>query len=423
MTERTAFDRECEARGWAKPSVFLAAFARTARELGEDVALTDRQLRRWRRPAPPRPRAGAWRVLHAMFGASPVDLGFPPPPPGLPGYERAARGVERRTLLAEAVGTAAAAAVAAFPAADAVGTAHIAELREGLRSLFSLDDAYGSADVRPLAGRHLARIRRVINTGSYPDSIGRQLHLLAGETAEHCGWLAYDADQQDDASRHWGDALTSATVLGDTGLQVLVMASMSLQAIHVGRPRDGLELARAARRKAEAMDSPVLQSVLAAREARALASMHDASGARAELAAAMRIADRADRGRPAPPWAAFHGQAELDFAQGLLFAEAGHHQAAVPYLRAAFAHQDRAYGRNRALYRLSLARGLIQAGEEDEGGAEAVGALGQLAEVQSGRVTGRLNEVRNLLTSSTSAAAREPADILTDHLTRAETAI
>jgi hypothetical protein len=413
MAEQTPFTAECHARGWTQPAAFLAQFERTAREIGEEVIPTARQLRRWRQPNPSRPRAGSWRVLYAMFGTSPTALGFPPPPAGVNGYEPPGR----RTFLADTIG----AVASVFAAADAVGTAHLAELREGLRSLFSLDDAYGSQDVRPLAGRHLARIRRVINSGSYPDSIGRQLHLLAGETAEHCGWLAYDADQQDAASLHWGDALTSATMLGDDSLQVLVMASLSLQAIHIGRPRDGLELARAARRRAEAMGSPVLQSVLAAREARALAAMHDASGARTELSAAMRIADRSDRGRPAPQWAEFHGPAELDFAQGLLYTEAGHHQAAVPFLRAALAHQDRAYGRNRALYRLSLARGLVRAGEVDEGGAEAVGALDQLAEVQSGRVTSRLVEVRDLLASSDSTAAREPAAVLTDHLTRAET--
>jgi GNAT superfamily N-acetyltransferase len=334
MTGRTVLEQECTARGWSQPAVFLAAFAQTAEEFGEDVALTDRQLRRWRQPNPPRPRPRAWRVLYSMFGASPTSLGFPEPPAGLPQYESPARGIERRTLLGGTIGTAVG---ITFASADVVGTAHLTELREGLRSLFSLDDAYGSSDVRPLAGRHLARIRRVINSGTYPDSIGRQLHLLAGETAEHCGWLAYDADQQDDASRHWGDALTSATMLGDDSLQVLVMASLNLQAIHLGRPRDGLELARSARRRAEAMGSPVLQSVLATRESRALATMLDASGARRALADAMRVAERAGRGRPAPPWADFHGQAELDYAQGMLYTDAGHHQAAVPYLRAALA--------------------------------------------------------------------------------------
>jgi hypothetical protein len=415
----TTFERECEDRGWAQSSVFLAVFDRTAREIGEEVALTGRQLRRWRKPNPPRPRPVSWRVLHAMFGTSPANLGFPAPPAGPPQYD-APQAVERRQFLAETIGGAAAAVGITFAASDAVGTVHLAELRQGLRSLFSLDDAYGSSDVRPLALRHLSRIRRVINSGSYPDSIGRQLHLLAGETAEHCGWLCYDADAQDDASRYWGDALTSATMLGDTSLQILVMASLSLQAVHLGRSRDGLELARSARRRAETMGSPVLQSLLATREARALATMQDTPAARRALADAMRIAERADRGRPAPPWADFHGQAELDFAQGLLYTDSGHHHAAIPYLRAALAHQESQYGRNRALYRLTLARGLVQAGEVEEAAAEAVGSLGHLAEVQSGRVSKRLVEVRDLLQVHGSAAAREPADVLTDHIQRAE---
>jgi hypothetical protein len=256
----------------------------------------------------------------------------------------------------------------------------------------------------------------VINTASYPQSIGRRLQLLAGETAEQCGWLHYDADRQDEARRYWGEALTTATMLRDDGLEVLVLASLSLQAIHEDRPRDGYDLAQAARLRAEAMGSPTLVSLIAAREARALAKMLDDNGARRQLAQAMRLASRADRGRPTPEWAAFHGQAELDYAHGLVHAEAGHHKAAIPFLHAALAHQDRSYGRNRALYRLTLARSLVQAGEVDEGGAEAVGSLEHLAEVESGRVNRFLTEVRDLLAASDSTTVREQVEELSEYI-------
>jgi hypothetical protein len=421
MSELTAFERECHARGWGKTNAFLAAFAQTALLVGEEVSLTDRQVRRWKLPQPPRPRPRAWRVLHAMFGRSPLELGFPGPTPaddangdtlhGSPGGGQRV-GVERRTFLADTFGTAAGLTVGT---ADAVGTVHLAELREGLHSLYTLDDAYGGGDVRSLAVRHLRRVRRVINTSSYPDSIGRQLHLLAGETAEQCAWLYYDADQQDEARRYWGEALTTATMLRDDSLEVLVLASLSMQAIHEDRPRDGYDLARAARQRAEPMGSPVLLSLITAREARALARMRDHTAARRELTKAMRMGEQ-HRGGPTPEWAAFHGQAELDFAQGLLFTEAGHHNAAVPFLRAALRHQDRTYGRNRALYRLTLARSLVQAGEVDEAGAEAVSALEHLAEVESGRVNSRLVEVRDLLAACGSSTAREPAEALSDYV-------
>ncbi|MGP3952650.1 hypothetical protein [Streptomyces sp. 7N604] len=413
----TPFARECAARGWSQPGVFLRAFDDTARLVGEHVALTDRQFRRWRQPNPPRPRPRAWRVLHAMFGVSPVDLGFP----GLElsvtvGAGNSEQGqevsVDRRAFVSDTLGSAASLALGS---SDAVGTAHVVELRQGLRSLYTLDDAYGGDAVRSLAVRHLRRVRRVINTGTYPDTIGRQLRLLAGETAEQCAWLYYDADDQDTARRYWGEALTTATLLRGGSLEVLVLASLSMQASHEGRPRDGYDLARAAHQRAAALGSPVLLSLIEAREARALALMRDHTGARRCLANSIRMADRADHGRPAPDWAAFHGNAELDYAQGLLYTEAGHHKAAVPFLRAALAHQDRTYGRNLALYRLTLARSLVQAGEVDEGAAEAVGSLEQLAEVESGRVVRRLAEVRGLLQGTDAVSARESAEALNEY--------
>lgn len=422
MTEEwTTFDRECRLRGWGQAAAFLEKYAESARVVGEEVALTERQLRRWRKPNPPRPRPRAWRVLHAMFGMSPVDLGFPPPPLNKIEYiERESgetSGLDRRMFLADTLGTAASITLSGSDSSSAsVGTSDIAELREVLRSLYALDDAFGGGDVRSLAIRHLRRIRRVINTGSYPDSIGRQLQLLAGETAEHCGWLHYDADQQDGARRFWGEALTTATMLRDPGLEVLVFASLSMQAIHEDRPRDGYDLARAARLRAEAMRSPILVSMIVAREARALAKMQDNSGARRELACAMRVIERSEKERPAPPWAAFHGHAELGYTQGLINAEIGHHNAAVPFLRAALAHQERTYTRNRALYRITLARSLVLAGEIDEAASEAVASLPHLEEVESGRVIRRLKEVRNLLAKNDSRTTADPVEVLSDYL-------
>jgi hypothetical protein len=424
----TPFEQACLEHGWSKPAEFLRAFLTTADVLGEAATVTERQFLRWRGPNPPVPRLRAWRVLTAMFGMSPLLLGFPSAPPGatVEGEELLAQKgllpVDRRGFLADAVGAATAAGLppharAMTPpgATGAVGTVHLLELREGLRSLFQLDDAYGGDDVRSLAVRHLRRVRRILNTRSYPESIGRQLQLLAGEVAEHCGWLSFDADDQDDARQYFGEALTAATVLKDANLQVLVFSSMSLQACYDGRPREGLELARAAQDRANRLGSPTLQSITAAREARALALLHDAQGASKRLSQAVTYQDRTGRGRPAPEWTAFHGPAELDCAQGLLYAELGHHGAATRFLGAALAHQDRTYGRNRALYRLMLATSLIKAGDVDEGAAHAVGSLEHLEEVESGRVTRRLQDVTGLLRRHDAPVARQAVDQLTGY--------
>ncbi|WBB59295.1 hypothetical protein O7599_27500 [Streptomyces sp. WMMC500] len=228
--------------------------------------------------------------------------------------------------------------------------------------------------------------------------------------------MYYDADDQEAARRYWGEALTTATMLRNASLEVLVLASLSMQATYEGRPRDGYNLAHAARQRAEGMASPVLLSLIAAREARALAVMCDGRAARLGLAQAMRMVERTDRGLPPPTWAAFHGPAELEYAHGLLYADEDRHAAAVPFLRAALTHQDRAYGRNRALYRLTLARGLINAREVDEGAAEAMSAIEQLAEVESQRVNRRVVEVRDLLAAADAASARETAEALAEYV-------
>ncbi|MFC5957334.1 hypothetical protein ACFP51_23565 [Streptomyces pratens] len=209
----TPFAQACTERGWAKPSTFIPAFEATAELVGEQVTITDRQVRRWRRTHPPRPHPPAWRVLHALFGVSPTDLGFPGPEPNttadMPHAPSGEVNVDRRTFVADTIGVAAGVAVGpreGIGIPEAVGTAHLLELREGLRSLYTLDNAYGGGDVRSLAVRHLRRVRRIINTSDYPDTVGRQLQLLVGETAEHCAWLYYDADEQDTARRYWTDA-------------------------------------------------------------------------------------------------------------------------------------------------------------------------------------------------------------------------
>lgn len=362
-----------------------------------------------------------------MFGVSPNLLGFPGPPPGATVVDEpfpAQKGtpaVDRRAFLADSLGAATAVRLPASAQSltppgksGTIGTTHLLELREGLRSLFQLDDAYGGDEVRSLAVRHLRRVRRIINTSEYPDTISRQLQLLVGESAVHCGWLAYDADDQDTARRYWGEALTTATMLRDLNLEIMIFCAMSLQACHEDRPRDGLDLARAAQTRAARLGSPVLRSLIAAREARALSLLGEGKSATQRLSEAMRLVDRAD-GRPSPEWTAFHGHAELDFTQGLLYTELGHHHSAVQFLRAALAHQDRTYGRNRALYRLTLARSLVKAGEIDEGAAHAVGSLEHLEEVESGRVTKRLGEVTDLLRHRDAKTARQAVDELTEY--------
>ncbi|MFI8504946.1 hypothetical protein ACIGFK_41540 [Streptomyces sp. NPDC085524] len=310
--------------------------------------------------------------------------------------------MERRSLLAAAGGAAlGVTGMVASPAAafdgPRVGTDTVTDLRQGLASLYGLDDRFGGATVGPLACAHLSRIRRLIDTGSYPETIGRQLRLISGETAEHVGWLAFDAGDHQRARSYWTQARDTATELRDDSLAVLVLASLSLLELREEQPRDALDHARRAAELAAPWAPPSLLSILATREARALAMLGDSASARTTLANAARLYEK-DRGsRPAPDWTLFHGPAELASAQAELFTSAGHHRAAVSWLRRSLERQEATYARNEALQRAGLAGALARSGEADEAEHHIEQGEALLTEVSSGRAREGLAAARREL--------------------------
>lgn len=133
------------------------------------------------------------------------------------------------------------------------------------------------------------------------------------------------------------------------------------------------------------------------REARALAQLDDSPAARTTLARAARLYEQ-DRGtRPAPDWTAFHGPAELANAQAQLFSFAGHHSAAVTWLRKALERQEATYARNEALGRGALAAALARSGEPEEAAYQLTEGEALLSEVSSGRARETLAQARHEL--------------------------
>lgn len=388
----TQFTRLCAEFGWGGPARFRQVYAATARKLGENEEVSGRQFQRWRQPLPPCPQPGRQRVLEAMLGIPLEQAGFAVPDhrrSGIPPTPREElEDVNRRSFLALAGG----AAVSAAVPAHRIGTETVMDLRTGLASLYGLDDRFGGATVGPLAQAHLARAERLIATSSYPSTIGRQLRLIAGETAEHVAWLAFDAGDNDRARTYWHHALVRAEELQDDSLAVVVLASMALMNLREREPAQALDLTRRAQEKARAWAPPSLVSILMTREARALAMLGDHVNARSTLAQAARSYEQERGARPVPDWAVFHGPAELALAQASLFTEAGYHKAAVEWLRRSLGNQEASYARNEALVRFNLAGALAQAGEAEEAAHEITSGAVLLTEVSSGRARTSMQE-------------------------------
>ncbi|GAA3386371.1 hypothetical protein [Streptomyces racemochromogenes] len=416
--EQTAFADLVDGFGWRSPQAFIRVYAAVARRIGEREDVTDRQVRRWRAPSPPCPQPGRQRVLEAMLGVPLEQAGF-----DVPGHRRNPSAVpvpvlepipelleradpvdrDRRALLAAAGGAALGlAGVGASPAAAAfdgprVGTDTVTDLRQGLAGLYGLDDRFGGATVGPLAAAHLSRIQRLIDTGSYPETIGRQLRLISGETAEHVGWLSFDAGDHQRARHYWTLARDTATELRDDSLAVLVLASLSLLELREHQPKDALDHARRAAALAAPWAPPSLLSILATRQARALAMLGDSASARTTLANAARLYEKDQGSRPAPAWTLFHGPAELASAQAELFTAVGHHKGAVTWLRNSLERQEANYARNEALQRAGLAGALARYGDAEEAEHHIQRGEALLCEVSSGRALESLATARREL--------------------------
>lgn len=324
-------------------------------------------------------------------------------------------GLDRRTFLSAAVATTALPVLPVLPAGklgERVGPEHIGQLRASVAALDALDDAYGGDEVRTLALRHLARVRRLVNGADYDEAIGTQLQEIAGGLSERCGWLSFDSYRHQEALAHWGEALTVADVVASKHLRVTVLASMALQHIAHGRPRDGLLLLQAAQRTTiPGADSPAMVSLLKSRESRALCKVGDRAGSVAAMNAAVDAFDRARRD-PDPQWVAFHGPAELAFAQGLNHVDAGELPAAVNCLRGALANREEGFVRNGYLYRVSLAEALITLGTVDEACGYTHQVVTDLPEIASVRVHGGLRRIAKALAPVDAGIARDTVDMI-----------
>ena len=282
------------------------------------------------------------------------------PPPTLDG-------VDRRDFLGSAIALAAAALLPQPVAEPArISADDVTRCWVSLRRLFELDDRQGGATVYAMAAEMARHLQNALNRGSYVPAVGHGLGQVATATMEHAGWLAYDAGRQDDARRWWLETCHLADMASLPDARVTALASMSLHATTTGRGREAASLAQAARTAAGDGASPVLLSLLAAREAVGLAQVQDPVGASAAVAEARRWLDLGRRGDE-PLWLDFWSPADLACHETRTALALGRPQVAERAARAALAAADHAaFPRNHTIYTVRLASVLTRVGQLDE---------------------------------------------------------
>ncbi|WP_055695414.1 hypothetical protein [Streptomyces prasinopilosus] len=440
-------------RGPRSPAEFAASVRRAAREIGERVSCDARYVHRVEAGEIRCPNYAYERVfLHMFPGRTLTDLGFaprssvrgrrtrddggtPPAPPGAPALVTHGSGgapepydphhpydthhdyeesdVLRRAFMTGGGATVAAASLgplALAPDASAAqravrrpGASDAGALEEAVRHIRVLDDRHGADGLYRRASAPLRAAYALLDAGATRQRTADRLYAGAGELAISVGWLAHDSGRFDDARSHYAEALATARVTGDLGLEAHAFCNTAFLARDAGRPREAVRAAQAAQRAARPLGSPRLMSLLALREAGGWAGLTDRAGCEQALARAQAYFDRGTA--PADPeWMTFYGEAELEGLEAQCWSALGDWPRAARHARRAAELQHPHFTRNIALYTAELADDLARGGHPDEAAAAGMRVLDLLPEVQSSRVRTILAGTARVLLPHRSAA-------------------
>jgi hypothetical protein len=431
-----------ELRGHRSPGEFAAAVRRAGREIGESVACDARYIGRVEAGEIRCPNYAYERVFIHMFpGRTLADMGFESrqavrgrrrPRTG-PGTVNSTDNTEESDVLRRAFMTGGSAALAsltalgqhsasAAPGAPGApdapgplgpitasgapgrpGEAEASALRQAVRDIRLLDDKHGADTLYQPAGDALRAAYEILDAGARRQSVSELLHTGAGELAISVGWLAHDSGRFAEARSHYAEALATARVSSDAGLEAHAFCNTAFLARDSGRPREAVRAAQAgqqaARQLAASRDlaSPRLLSLLAQREAGGWAGMGDRGGCEQALARAHELFGQGRRAAD-PEWMAFYGEAEMASLEAQCWAALGDWGRAADRARRAVELQQPHFARNIALFSAELADYLARQGEPEEAAAAAHRSLDLLAQVSSTRISGILSATARRLT-------------------------
>ncbi|MFD3583364.1 hypothetical protein [Streptomyces sp. NPDC058683] len=438
-------------RGRHSPAEFAALVRRAAREIGERVSCDARYIGRVEAGEIRCPNYAYERVfLHMFPGRTLADLGFAPrssvrgrgarppedtplarvrgetqgaiepydppdgfrPPDGFEpqdthhpqdtyethdNYEES--DVLRRLFMTGGGATVAAAtlgplgstidAVAADRPVRRAGSSHAAALEEAVRRIRLLDDRHGADGLYRRAAAPLRAAYALLDAGATRQTTADRLHSGAGELAISVGWLAHDSGRFDDARSHYAEALATARMTGDPGLEAHAFCNTAFLARDAGRPREAVRAAQAAQRVGRPLGSARLMSLLALREAGGWAGLADRTGCEQALVRAQALFERGHSDAD-PEWMSFYGEAELEGLEAQCWSTLGDWRRASRHARRAAELQDPHFTRNIALYTAELADDLARGGRPDEAAMAGLRVLDLLGQVQSSRIQGML---------------------------------
>lgn len=325
--------------------------------------------------------------------------------------------MQRRTFLR---GGLAAAMLALLPhsiaTAGRISPADVAEGWQTLERIRVMDQLGGGAGAHELAAAVSQRLQAALNSARLATGAEVELQALTATFMRKTGWVAFDAGDIASARRWWLEASHLGEVSHPSQPRAHALMTMALHTSgHPDRARETVRLASAARTAAGAGASPVMLSIIAAREALGHAQQADRNAACQAIALARRHLDRGPDGSEAIADLLFWGPADLACHESRVAFALGDARAAEASARAAVTAGDsERFPRNVASYAADLSNVLTRSGKIDEAITATSDALERTRSVGgSKRVTTRLTRTVNALGALKYAPAQEFYSVVT----------
>ncbi|MFG2477687.1 hypothetical protein [Streptomyces fagopyri] len=260
-----------------------------------------------------------------------------------------------------------------------------------------MDNHYGGGGVRTSIVHYLStEVVPMLQRRGTPPHLQRQLYAAAARLAAMAGWSSYDAGEYGLAQRYMTQGLRLCAEGRDRVLGGQILAGLSHLSTGLGRPDEGVALARAGVATAKGSGSPLGLMRLYAMSARG----HAAQGHSGETAEALRLAERqldASRGAAQESaWVRYLDHHYLQAEAALCFRDLGlAAQAERTASESLGANADRR--RRQAISRSVLATAHLQQDRLDEAVGTATEALDTLSTVHSERSIQALRDFRRRL--------------------------
>lgn len=218
---------------------------------------------------------------------------------------------------------------------------------------------------------------------------------VAAQYAESAAWLYQELGQAGEASRWAGQALVWAHQLGHMPMVAWSLYRRSQQQLFGARPRDAVDLVRAARRHDHELPGP-MRAAICVQEAHALAAL-GLPESLTVLDVALRWASDDYRGDAAAGHGSFCTPGYIEIHRATCLGLLGRHLEAIRVFDEALPAVPAVYRRDRAAALASKAAAHAAAGEPDIAAATALTALGTARPTGSRRIVRQIDAVAGTL--------------------------